>query len=114
MINFHEHKLWQESYVALMDIHEMLDSSEEGQSHDNDVIEGLLSSAQNVAATIADSLTRADRRVGRDLMMQAVGQVAKTRTHLAVAWGRGSMDDETFRGIDDKYAKLSESLQTFR
>ncbi len=114
MTNFHEHKLWQESYVALMDIHEILDQEDEGQPHDKDVIEGLLSAAQNVAATIADSLTRADRRVGRDLMMMAVGEVAKTRTHLAVAWGRGSMDDETFRGIDDKYTKLSESLQSFR
>ncbi|MBI5620212.1 four helix bundle protein [Candidatus Gottesmanbacteria bacterium] len=113
MVNFHEHKLWQESYVALMDIHEMLDGID-GEAHDKDVIEGLLASAQNVAATIADSLTRQDRRVGRDLMMQAVGQVAQTRTHLAVAWGRGSMDDETFRGIDDQYAKLSEAIQSYR
>lgn len=114
MVNFHEHKLWQESYVALMDIHEILDQEVEGEPHDKDVIEALLTAAQDVAATIADSLTRQDRRVARDLMMKAVGEVAKTRTHLAVAWGRGSIDDETFRAIDDKYAKLSESLQSFR
>ncbi len=114
MVNFHEHKLWQESYVALMDIHEILDEEIDGQPHDKDVIEGLLASAQNVAATIADSLTRQDRRVGRDLMMQAIGQVAKTRTHLAVAWGRGSMDDETFKKLDDQYAKLSEAIQSYR
>ena len=41
-------------------------------------------------------------------------QVAMTRTHLAVAWGRGLMDDETFRGLDDKYAKLSDALQSSR
>lgn len=114
MVNFHEHKLWQESYVALMDIHEVLDQEIEGQPHDKDVIEGLLAAAQHVAATIADSLTRQDRRVGRDLMLKAVGEVAQTRTHLAVAWGRGSMDDETFRAIDEKYASLSSSLQSFR
>lgn len=113
MTNFHEHKLWQESYVALMDLHEVLDGVE-GENHDEEIVEELLAAAQMVAATIADSLTRQDRRVGRDILMQAVGQVAMTRTHLAVAWGRGLMDDEKFRGFDDKYAKISESLQSFR
>ncbi|MEK7544388.1 MAG: four helix bundle protein [Patescibacteria group bacterium] len=113
MVNFHEHKLWQESYVALMDLHEALDDGEFG-SHDEEIVEELLAASQMVAATIADSLTRQDRRVGRDLMTKAVGEVAMTRTHLAVAWGRGLMDDETFRGLDDQYAKLSESLQNFR
>ena len=113
MQNFHEHKLWQEAYVVLMDIHEALDGLE-APGQDTEVTDALLSSAQGVAATIADSLTRGDRRVARDLVYSAVGQVAMTRTHLAVAWGRGLMDDETFRGLDDKYAKLSDALQSSR
>lgn len=104
MTNFHEHKLWQESYVALMDVHEVVESED---------ARDLITSAEEVAATIADSLTRSDRRVGRDLMTKAVGLVAKTRTHLAVAWGRGHMDDETFKKLDDQYAQLSSSLQSF-
>ncbi|MEK9143209.1 MAG: hypothetical protein AAB481_01085 [Patescibacteria group bacterium] len=98
MTNFHEHKLWQESYVALMD----LENSD------------IAPSAKEVAATIADSLTRADRRIARELLQVAVGLVAKTRTELAVAWGRGLMDDEMFKKLDDKYAALSSSLQSFR
>lgn len=98
MTNFHEHKLWQEAYVALMDL------------EDPDIIE----SAQEITATIADGLTREDRRIARELMMKAIGLVAKTRTHLAVAWGRERMDDETFKKLDDQYAKLSSSLQNFR
>ncbi len=86
-----------------MDIHEGLEGDE---------AEDLVDCAQEVAATIADSLTRQDRRIARDLLTAAVGQVAKTRTHLAVAWGRGILDDETFKAIDDKYATLSESLQS--
>lgn len=104
-MSFHEQKLWQESYVALMDIHQALEAG---------VADDLVESAQTVAATIADSLTRQDRRIARDILQTAVGQVAKTRTHLAVAWGRGILDDETFKAIDDKYATLSDSLQTFR
>lgn len=111
MINFHEHKLWQESYVALMDIHEAL---EEGLSAQAGGAPELITSAEEVAATIADSLTRQDRRVGRDLMTKAVGIVAMTRTHLAVAWGRGFVDDATFKKLDDQYAALSSSLQSFR
>ena len=60
------------------------------------------------------SLTRQDRKLARDLLWSAVGQVAKTRTHLAIAWGRGVLDDETFKSIDDKYAVLSDSLQSQR
>lgn len=105
MVNFHEHKLWQPSYVALMDLYEAL---EERDADD------LVGSAQAVAATIADSLTRADRRIARDLLTTAVGQVAQTRTRLAVALGRGVVDDETFKSLDDKYAVLSDSLQSLR
>lgn len=105
MTNFHEHKLWQEAYVALMDLHAAV---EEEDARD------LVGSAHEVAATIADSLTRDDRRAGRDLIAKAVGLVAMTRTHLAVAWGRGLMDDETFKKLDDQYAQLSSSLQSFR
>lgn len=110
MINFHEHKLWQESYVALMDIHEAI---EEGPpAGEAGGAQALVASAQEVAATIADSLTRQDKRIGRDLIMKAVGLVAVTRTHLAVAWGRGIMDDDTFKKLDDAYASLSSSLQS--
>ena len=96
MTNFHEHKLWQEAYVALMD----LENSD------------LAPSAKEVAATIADSLTRQDRRVARELLQVAVGLVAKTRTELAVAWGKGLLSDELFKKIDDQYAALSSSLQS--
>lgn len=98
MINFHEHKLWQEAYVILMDLEDP----------------ELVASAQEIAATIADSLTRSDRRIARELMQKAIGLVAKTRTQLAVAWGKGRMDDATFKKLDDQYAQLSSSLQSFR
>lgn len=95
MVNFHEHKLWQEAYVILMDLEDP----------------ELIASAQEVAATIADSLTRTDRRISRELIQKAVGLVAKIRTQLAVFWGKGRMDDEMFKKIDDQYAELSSSLQ---
>lgn len=104
MVNFHEHKLWQDAYIVLMDIHEAIEDADPD----------LLTAAQKVAAMIADGLTRLDRRTGRDLVQNAVGLVAVARTQMAVAWGRGLVDDETFKKLDDKYQALSEALQNYR
>lgn len=110
MINFHEEKIWQDAYVALMDLHEALGDS----TSDDRVVNKLLDSAEVVASTIADALTRADRRVSHDLIYDAIGEVAITRTQLAIAWGQELLDDNTFKGLDEKYANLSSSLQSYK
>jgi four helix bundle protein len=112
MQNFHDHKLWQDAFVVLMDIHEVIDSLD--SSGDSETIKALVEAAQNVAAKIADSISRNDHRISRDLMYDAVGLVAVVRTQLAVAWGRGIVDDDTFRAIDDKYAILTNALQAYK
>jgi len=111
--NFHEHKLWQEAFVGLMDIHEFLDKVEV-EPPDAEVAHELIKSAEHAAATIADGLTRRDQRRGRELIENAVGEVAKTRTHLAIAWGRGLLEDETFKKLDGQYDQLSQELQSFK
>ena len=93
MTNFHDQKLWQDAFVVLMEV---------------------IGSATNVAAKIADGLSRADRRFGRQVLLDAIGMVAMVRTHLAVSWGRGLVTDDLFKSMDDKYQNLSESLQHAR
>jgi four helix bundle protein len=112
MQNFHDHKLWQDAFVVLMDIHEVIDNLE--NNDDEETVEALVEAAQNLAAKIADAISRNDHRISRALMYDAVGLVAIVRTQLAVAWGRGIVDDETFRSIDDKYAVLTNALQNFK
>ncbi len=109
---FHEHKLWQDAYVALMDIHEAFDAQKTGD--EAEIVEQVLDSATNLAAKIADGLSRLDRRFGRNILMDAIGMVAIVRTHLAVAWGRGLVDDDTFRTLDGKYDSLAVALQNVR
>src|SRR3989339_852088 len=109
---FHEHKLWQDAYVALMDIHEAFDSHKEGEEKES--VEQVLDSATNLAAKIADGLSRLDRRFGRQIFMDAIGMVAIVRTHLAVAWGRGLVNDDSFRTLDGKYDSLAIALQNIR
>ena len=105
MNQFHEHKLWQEAYIALVELHDAFDTADAPQ---------LLASAGKVTAMIADALSRNDVRKGKDIIAEAVGSVAVTRSHLAVAWGRKLVDDETFRSLDNRYAELSQSLQRHR
>lgn len=110
-MTFHEHKLWQESYVALMDLHEALEGIDE---EDKEIAQQILESATNLTAKIADGLSRIDKRFGRQVLMDAIGMVAVVRTHLAVAWGQGLLDDDTFKSLDGKYDTLSSSLQRYR
>lgn len=107
MENFHENKLWQEAYVVLMDLYEAFESVGEGR----EVIDQVLGSGVGVVAKIADGLTRRDRQLAQNVLSDAAGMVATTRSHLAVAWGKKLLTDETFRALDGKYAALATALQ---
>ena len=108
-MSFHEHKLWQDAYVTLMDTHEAFEGDFEDA--DKEIVEQVLESATRLSAKIADGLSRIDRRFGREILMDAIGLVAVVRTHLAVAWGRGLITDETFRTLDGKFDTLGIALQ---
>lgn len=111
-MNFHENTLWQHSYVALMDIYQAIDDVEEDvKDQEEETIEGVLTAAQAVAAKIADGLSRIDKRIGKGLLYDSIGLVAVVRTQLAISWGRGLLDDETFKAIDGKYQELATALQ---
>jgi len=112
MTPFHENKLWQSAYVALMDLHEAFDSKKEGTNEE--IVEYVLESATDLTAKIADGLSRLDKRFGHQILMDAIGMVAIVRTHLAVAWGQGLVTDDTFRELDGKYDALGIALQQTR
>jgi len=112
MQNFHDQKLWQDAFVVLMEVHDTFDGLRNGS--DDEIVEDCIESATSVASKIADGLSRADRRFGRQVLLDAIGLVAVIRTHLAVAWGRGLVTDEIFKSMDDKYAALTEDLQRAR
>ncbi len=112
MQNFHDQKLWQDAFVVLMEVHDTFDDMRQGSN--GEIVEDVIESATNVAAKIADGLSRQDRRFGRQVLLDAIGMVAMVRTHLAVAWGRGLVTDDMFKSMDDKYASLTENLQRAR
>jgi hypothetical protein len=95
-----------------MDIYETLDEIDpDVVEQESENVESLVLSAQNVASKIADGLSRLDKRIGRELLFDAIGLVAVVRTQLAIAWGRGLLEDDIFRKIDDQYSELATALQ---
>lgn len=111
-MNFHDNKLWQQAYVVLMEIYTTLDELEDDtRESEEEVIESLVVSSQNVASKIADGLSRKDQRFGKGLLFDAIGLIAVTRTNLAIAWGRGIVSDEEFKTLDNKYQDLTQALQ---
>ncbi|OGG23867.1 hypothetical protein A3A79_01540 [Candidatus Gottesmanbacteria bacterium RIFCSPLOWO2_01_FULL_43_11b] len=106
-MNFHENKLWQAAYVALMDLYDAFD----GLTEDREIIDQLLASGVGVVAKIADGLSRRDRRLAQTILSDAAGLVSTTRSHLAVAWGKKLLQDDAFRTLDGKYQELSSLLQ---
>lgn len=101
-MNFHENKLWQSAYVALMDLYDSFEGASEGR----EIVDQVLASGVAVVAKIADSLSRKDKGESAKILSDAMGAVATTRSHLAVAWGKKLVDDTTFRSLDSKYESL--------
>lgn len=102
MSSFHDDKRWQEAYTALLDILD-LDS-------DDEVIHKAQKLGMGALTTIADGLTRRDRRMSEDKLRDAGGFVAGVRSLLSVAWAKEALDDDTFGKLDAAYETLANKL----
>jgi hypothetical protein len=102
MSTFHDDKLWQEAYTAVIDLCALAD--------DNEVIEQAQKLGLKTLTTIADGVSRRDRR-DRDMKLRdAAGKVAGVRSLLSVAWAQEAVNDETFAKLDGAYESLSNKL----
>lgn len=101
-MSFHDDKLWQEAYTAVLDLCALADDSE--------VIEQAQKLGLKTLTMIADGVSRRDRR-DRDMKLRdAAGKVAGVRSLLSVAWAQGSVNDETFAKLDGAYESLGNKL----
>lgn len=64
-----------------------------------------------ILSTIADSLTRADRREAEAKLRDAGGLIAGIRSLLSVAWAQELLTDEQFGKLDGAYEELSKQLK---
>lgn len=102
MTTFHDDKLWQDAYTAVLDLCEITDDSE--------VIEQAQKHGLKILSTIADGVSRRDRR-DRDIKLRdAMGLIAGLRSLLSVAWAQQAVDDETFQKLETAYEALGNKL----
>jgi hypothetical protein len=102
MSTFHDDKLWQEAYTAVLDLCEVAD--------DTEVIEMAQKHGLKILAIIADGVSRRDRRERDMKLRDAMGKVAALRSLLSVAWAQEAVSDEIFQKIDAAYESLGNKL----
>lgn len=102
MATFHDDKLWQEAYTAVLDLLEL--------SEDNEVVRRAQKLGLKALTTIADGVSRRDRRMHDDRLRDAMGHVAGVRSLLSVAWAQEALDDDTFAKLDTAYESLFNKL----
>ncbi len=102
MTTFHEDKLWQAAYTAVLDLCE-LDSSTE-------VMKQAQKHGLKVLSVIADGVSRRDRRERDMKFRDAMGLIAGLRSLLSVAWAQQAIEDEVFQKLETAYEALSNQL----
>jgi hypothetical protein len=102
MATFHDDKLWQEAYTAVLDLCEA--------AQGNDVLAQAQTLGLATLTTLADAAGRRDRREREMKLRDAMGQIAGVRSLLSVAWAQEGLDDEVFQKLDTAYETLSNQL----
>ena len=103
-MSFHDDKLWQEAYVALLDVLEATDAI------DGDLVEQVRKHAMMVLTEIAQGVSNRDRKM-RDIKLHNVGNIIiATRSLLSVIWGQEALTDDQFAKLDGAYESLSNKL----
>jgi hypothetical protein len=101
-MSFHDDKLWQEAYTAVLDLCEEIE--------DDDILKRAKKLGLTALAMIADGVSRRDRRERDNKLRDAMGLVAGLRSLLSVAWAQEALDDDTFAKLDGAYETLFNKL----
>ncbi len=102
MSTFHEDKLWQDAYTAVLDLCEA--------TTENEILHQAQKLGLNALSTVADGVSRRDRRERDMKLRDAMGMVAGVRSLLSVAWAQEALDDEVFQKLDSAYEALGSKL----
>ncbi|MBI5619394.1 hypothetical protein HY950_00345 [Candidatus Gottesmanbacteria bacterium] len=103
-MSFHDDKLWQEAYMAALDLLEATD----GQP--GDLIDQVRKHALMVVTEVAQAVANRDRKF-RDIKLRGVvNMIVALRSLLSLLWAREALADEAFGKLDSAYEALSGKL----
>lgn len=102
MSTFHDDKLWQEAYTAVLDLCEVAEG--------NDLLGQAKTLGLATLTTLADAASRRDRRERDIKLRDAAGGIAGVRSLLSVAWAQDAVEDDVFQKLDTAYESLANKL----
>lgn len=105
MSTFHDDKLWQEAYVALLDVLETTDGM------DTDIVAQVRKHAMMTLTEVGQGVANRDRKL-RDIKLRGVGTgiIVALRSLLSVLWGTEVLTDDQFGKLDGAYEALANKL----
>lgn len=104
-MSFHDDKLWQQVYVAVLDLLEAFDALEEDL-----IVKEAVKTALKTLTLASDGIARRDRRERDMKLKDAYYKITKLRSLLSVLWARETLSDEVFGKLDGIFESVSGKL----
>jgi len=104
-MTFHDDKLWQEAFTALLDVLELT------EGEDSDLSSKVRKHAMKTLTEVGQAVANRDRKF-RDIKLRTVGtgDIVSLRSLLSVMWAREMLSDDDFAKIDGAYEALANKL----
>ena len=104
-MTFHDDKLWQEAFTALLDLLELTDRQ------DNQLAGKVGKHGMMVLTEVAQAVANRDRKF-REIKLRTVGtgNIVALRSLLSVMWAREMLTDDEFARVDGAYESLASKL----
>ena len=104
-MTFHDDKLWQDAFAALLDLLEIT------EDEDGDLVHKVRKQGMIVLTDVAPAVASRDRKF-RVINLRTVGtgNIVSIRSLLSVMWAREMLSDDQFGKLDGAYEALEAKL----
>ena len=109
--DFHELDIWRSGYDLLMEVYNITELFPDFEKYS--ITSQITRSANSVIANIAESHGRFSYADKVRVLYIVRGEIAETRSHLAVAYGRKYIFKEKFVVLNESYEKLAIDLNKY-
>ncbi|PIR76164.1 MAG: four helix bundle protein [Candidatus Magasanikbacteria bacterium CG10_big_fil_rev_8_21_14_0_10_42_10] len=109
--DFHDLQIWKTGYELLMNVYTLTASFPGDEKYA--LSDQLKRSANSIIANIAESHGRYTYKDKTRVLYITRGEIVETRSHLAVAYGRGYIKQSTFTDLNRRYTMLTQQLNLY-
>lgn len=104
-MSFHDEKVWQEGYVAVLDLLEITDRLAQ-----NDIVDQIRKHAMMVVTVTSQAVSHQDRKM-RDIKLRDTRSIIiAMRSLLSILWAQEVLSDEEFGKVDAAFESYANTL----